>query len=188
FSDIDLLLVSPDGDRVSRKHVAANGFLFDVTLFPRGLVRNVAIDSSRSLGPGRIMAFLNGMLIAGNRFLFDEMRKEVLGIYASKDQNQPFLLASMERNLLSMLIDSCFHDHSDIARCVRQEAKFVALNILSIREFGELLPPSIMVTKAGSQLRATLLSILDHSIDDRIDFVEFIVDIVGFREIKSWES
>lgn len=187
FSDIDLLLVCENGDHVVRRHVAANGFLFDITIFPRRLARNVAMDASRSLGPGRIMAFVNGIPIDGDHDLFDEMRAEMLGIYASKSQNQPFLLASMERNLLAMLVDSCCVDSIDIARCTIQEAKFVALNILSVREFGELLPPSIMLSRADQPLRAMLLAILDYPISEPSAFAEFIVDSVGFCEIKCWE-
>lgn len=188
YSDIDLLLVSELGNQIIRRHVCFDGYLFDITIFPQRAARSIAMEASRSLGPGRITAFLNGLPIAGDGELFTRIKAEVADTYVSKIGNESFLLASMERNLLGMLADSCCQDDDDIARCTRQEAKFVALNILSVREFGELLPPTIMLAKAERRFRAILLSVLDHPVTDRTNFAEFIVETVGFQEIKGWES
>lgn len=186
YSDIDLLLISYHGDRVRRRPVAENGYLFDITLFPANLASQVATEASRSLGPGRITAFMHGIVIAGDAALFEGLKADVERIYAGRSQNQRFLLAGMENSLLGMLTDSTFTPDSELCRCYRQEAKFVALNILSVRIFGEVLPPSIMIQKSHPDLRKLVIEILNFPIDDGPGFVDFIGSNIGFAEIRGW--
>lgn len=187
YSDIDLMLVVDHGNQPRRRQVVANGYLFDITIFPRPFVARVAAEASRSLAPARIIPFLYGRAIAGSTDLFDELQREVQQIYATRFENQLALLASMESNLLGMLTDLSGAASPEIGRCLVLEAKSLALNILSVRTFCELLPPAIMVQKGDAAFGRVIADIVDFPAEDSAAFIRAIVGRVQFQAIKGWD-
>lgn len=186
YSDIDLALICEHADHVVRRPVAAHGFLFDISRIPRAHIQRMATEAAHSLGPGRITPFLSGIAIAGDALLFQHIKEEVETVYSARNRDQKHLLAGLESNLLGMLTDLCCASDEKISRCKMQEAIFVSLNIVSVRSFHELLPPSLMIKRSSDGLRALILDILNFSLDKRHEFVDFIIRRVGFNEIRGW--
>ena len=186
YSDIDLVLVSRGGDRIGRRPIVSSGYLLDVTVFPVTLIEITAKQAAQKLSPARICGFLSGLPIAGNVDLFTSAKLRVEAIYEKRSEFVKRMSIPLENKLLGILSDLAFVDRNDIAEQLIQEATFVALSLVSIRVFHEVLPPSIILRKCDSST-AELISQLGTSSDKgKEPFTKFILEVLGFNYVSGW--